>query len=106
MQSERPNNRVSSFGRTGGWPKTLATALAAFLAGGFVVGVFDRSSYRPQSRGFTLSLDTMDVIMINRALMGLPEDHARDTRHKIYAQIDAQVTTPQQEQQMLEWTGP
>jgi hypothetical protein len=69
------------------------------VAGMCIAFAFDGETVK-KHQGFALELNTIDVIMINRALMMLPDEHARDTRHKIYAQVSGQVTTPEQERQM------
>jgi hypothetical protein len=67
------------------------------------LGVMAAYDYKPMSkRGFELHLGTLDIILINRALMALPDAHARDTRHTLYSQVAGQVTTPEQERAMAE----
>lgn len=44
--------------------------------------------------GFTVHLSTMDVLMINKALMLLPDAHAQETVQKVRDQVASQVTVP------------
>jgi len=41
--------------------------------------------------GFNVGLSLIDIMMINRALMLLPDDHARETLKSVRAQVSAQV---------------
>jgi hypothetical protein len=49
------------------------------------------AAIRSEEVGFTLKVDVIDVMMINRALMLLPDDHARQTLAKVRRQLVEQV---------------
>ena len=54
-------------------------------------GALAQEKGAPTNAGFTLRVSTMDILMINKALMLLPDDHAKETLDSIRSQITSQV---------------
>lgn len=68
----------------------MAWALASTLA--LTGAIHSDAAIIPESGpGFTLKVSLVDFMMIQRGLMSLPDDHAREALDKIRAQIAAQV---------------
>lgn len=74
--------------------KITLVAIVAFALG-IGVGALSLHGARSSPFGFTLTLNTMDILMINHALMKYPDEdpngHARETLHKIRAQVKDEI---------------
>ena len=67
----------------------MATAFRMALALAITLALM--AAIRSEEVGFTLKVDVIDVMMINRALMLLPDNRARQTLAKVRRQLVEQV---------------